>query len=136
MSKEEASYLAGLIDGEGTVTLTKREKNAQRTLTITIANTELDLLEYPVSIIGAGVITRKRVRNQKHKLSYAYRVTGRQALSILSQILPYLRSYKKERAKFALEKYIDVTPRNGRYSAELLEKKKEFDRKFLAILAK
>ena len=136
MSESEAAYLAGLIDGEGTVTLTRRERNAQRTLTITIANTERVLLEYSLSVIGAGVISSKRVQKMNHTPSFAYRITGRQALSVLQQIFPFLRSYKKERAEFALTEYINVTPRNGRYDQILLKKKWEFDNRFLRITAK
>lgn len=136
LSKTEASYLAGLVDGEGTVTLTKREKNAQRTLTITIANTERVLLEYSLNVIGAGVISSKRVQKINHAPSFVYKITGRQALSVLQQILPFLCSYKKERAEFALAEYINVTPRNGRYNQVLLKKKQAFNSRFLCITAK
>ena len=135
MSEPEAAYLAGLIDGEGTVTLTRREKTAQRTLTITIANTERNLLEYPMGIIGAGVISSKRTQKKHHTPSFVYRITGRQALSVLQKIVPYLRSYKKHRAEFVLAEYINVTPRNGRYGEDLLELKRVFDEKFFKITA-
>ncbi len=136
MSGLEAAYLAGLIDGEGTVTLTKREKNAQRAITITIANTERELLEYPMRVISAGIISSKRTQKIHHTPSFVYRITGRQALSVLQQIVPYLHSYKKQRAKFVLAEYINITPRNGRYNQDLLERKKIFDERFFQITAK
>ena len=136
MTEPEAAYLAGLIDGEGTVTLTRREKAAQRTITITIANTERDLLEYSMHIIGTGVISSKRTQKMHHIPSFGYRITGRQALSVLQQIVPYLHSYKKQRAEFALAEYLNVTPRNGRYSKDLLKRKSIFDERFLQITQK
>lgn len=42
---EVAAYIAGLIDGEGTVTLSRRHANENRQLVISIANTERGLLE-------------------------------------------------------------------------------------------
>jgi len=36
----DAAYMAGLIDGEGTVTLSRRHRNDQRQLVVSIANTE------------------------------------------------------------------------------------------------
>jgi len=45
LSKVDAAYIAGLIDGEGTVTLTRKHKNENRQLCISISNTEKNLLE-------------------------------------------------------------------------------------------
>jgi len=35
----DAAYIAGLIDGEGTITLTRKHRNGNRQLAITISNT-------------------------------------------------------------------------------------------------
>jgi len=71
-SNEEAAYLAGLIDGEGTVTLTQRDKQRQRTIVISIANTERQLLDYAKTVIGVGNISSKRVMNPNHTPSFSY----------------------------------------------------------------
>jgi len=42
----DAAYIAGLIDGEGTITLSKRHKNENRQLVISISNNEKDILDY------------------------------------------------------------------------------------------
>ncbi len=36
----EAAYIAGLIDGDGTVTLTRKHRNENRQLAVTISNTD------------------------------------------------------------------------------------------------
>ncbi|MET0015212.1 MAG: LAGLIDADG family homing endonuclease [Sedimenticola sp.] len=46
LSPTDAAYIAGLIDGEGTISLTHRHKNERRQLVISISNTELELLDY------------------------------------------------------------------------------------------
>ena len=45
MSQIDSAYIAGLIDGEGTVTLSCRHRSENRHLVISISNTELPLLE-------------------------------------------------------------------------------------------
>jgi hypothetical protein len=42
---EDAAYLAGLIDGEGTIALTRRHAGEERQLVLSISSTEIDLLD-------------------------------------------------------------------------------------------
>jgi hypothetical protein len=42
----EASYIAGIIDGEGSITLTRMHKGEHRRPCITIASTDKELLIY------------------------------------------------------------------------------------------
>lgn len=56
LSLEEAAYVAGLIDGEGSVSLTRRHRNDKRQLVVSISNTERNLLEYVKQVVGAGRI--------------------------------------------------------------------------------
>lgn len=135
LSKIDAAYIAGLIDGEDTVTLTRKHKNENRQLCISISSTELDLLDFVLTATGVGKITNKRARNSNHAHSYAYAIYNRQALALLEQILPYLKSYKLERASLILKVYLSVTPRNGKYNAEILARKKIFEDAVLSIKA-
>ena len=135
LSAIDAAYLAGLIDGEGTVTLCRKHKNENRQLAITISNTERQLLEFSLQAIGAGKITRKRTSEASHTPSFTYAIYNRQALAVLKQLLPYLRSYKLKRAKFIVDNYLELTPRNGKYSLELKQARKQFEIEFLNIKA-
>jgi len=135
LSAIDAAYLAGLIDGEGTVTLCRKHKNENRQLAITISNTERQLLEFSLQAIGAGKITRKRTSKASHTPSFTYAIYNRQALAVLKQLLPYLRSYKLKRAKFIVDNYLELTPRNGKYSLELKQARKQFEIEFLNIKA-
>jgi len=132
LSAVDAAYLAGFIDGEGTVTLTKKHKNENRQLAVTISNTERQILEFSLEVIGAGKITNKRTSQPHHSPSFTYAIYNRQALGLLEQIKPYLRSYKLKRAKLILDNYIALTPRNGKYSEDLLQKRKSFEKAVLA----
>jgi hypothetical protein len=129
----DAAYLAGLIDGEGTVTLTRLSRNRQRGLALTISSTELDILKHALTVIGAGKITNKKISKVHHIPSYTYQITNRQALDVLRQIGPYLRGYKAKRATLALQEYVRLTPRNGRYTVEQLKERDLFVQIFFSI---
>jgi hypothetical protein len=94
LKPEVASYIAGLIDGEGTVTLSRRHANEHRQLVVSIANTELPLLKFVLDQASTGKITRKRTVSNSHTPSYCYSISNRQAISLLQQIAPYLQSHK------------------------------------------
>ena len=133
LSVAECSYVAGIIDGEGSITLTVKQKGGTRHLTILVSSTDETLLKYLQKIIGAGKILTKRVYKPHHKPAYTYSISNRQALSILSQAAPYLRTYKLRRAQIVLAQYILVTPRNGKYNDELRKKREKFVESFFSV---
>jgi hypothetical protein len=46
LDPREAAYIAGLIDGEGTITLSREHRNENRRLVVSIASTERCLLDF------------------------------------------------------------------------------------------
>ena len=133
MSLESAAYIAGLVDGEGTITLCAEHRGDKREIVLSISNTDRALLEFVRDTVGAGHITSKRTYSERHTPSFAYKVTNRQALDVLSQIVDRLKTYRGKRAALALEQYLAVTPRNGKYSQAALRLKDNFEREFLAL---
>jgi LAGLIDADG-like domain len=129
----EAAYIAGLIDGEGTITLTREHRGENRRLVVSISSTERVLLEFVAIRCGCGKITNKRTSSDRHAPSFAYRITNRQALDLLREIYPFLVSYKRLRAELALADYARLTPRNGKYSAGQKRTRDIFERKLLSI---
>jgi hypothetical protein len=63
----DAAYIAGLIDGEGTVTLSRRHAKDRRQLVVSIANTEIRLLEFVLERVGAG---RLRGRERRPRITH------------------------------------------------------------------
>ena len=59
LTESDAAYIAGLVDGEGTVTLIRKHKNEHRQLSLSISSTELPLLDFVKSATGVGKITTK-----------------------------------------------------------------------------
>lgn len=128
-----AGYIAGLIDGEGTITLTRYHRNENRRLVVCISNNERPLLEFVLQVVGAGRITTKRPYKITHARSFAYVITNRQAFDLLVQVDPHLRSYKSARARLVLRDYIRLTPRNGKYARSEQARREEFEYELLAI---
>lgn len=84
----KAAYIAGLIDGEGTVTLSP---------------------------------------------SFAYAIYNRQALELLRQVCPHLKTYKSMRSSLILRDYPDLTPCNGKYTESQKIARKKFETAVLGI---
>ena len=131
----DAAYLAGLIDGEGTVALSRRHANESRQLVVSISSTELALVEWALHTTGVGKITRKRTVSALHAPGLTYCVANRQALDLLRQVEPYLRSYKRLRARLVLTSYLELTPRNGKYTKELADRRRRFEEAFARLKA-
>lgn len=133
LAQTDAAYIGGLVDGEGTVTLFRRHRSENRQLVISISNTERPLLEYVLDSVGAGKITGKRTYQSHHTPSYTYTISNRQALALLNQIFPYLKTYKAKRSNLILRDYIRQTPRNGHYTPEIKQARDDFEHNVMKI---
>ena len=133
MISTQAAYLAGLVDGDGSITLTRRHRNENRQLVLSISNTDFELLNWVNMLIGAGRVTKKRTYKEQHKQSGEYRIENRQALGLIRQLAPYLQTYKALRANLVLSDYVRLTPRNGFYTQDILRERDAFVEKFLAL---
>jgi intein/homing endonuclease len=129
----DAAYIAGLIDGDGTITLSNRHRNENRQLVVTISNNERKLLEYVADIAGVGTISKKKSYKENHHTNYTYKVSNRQAYHLLEKIIQFLKSHKKHRAAIVLDKYLELTPRNGKYSKKLEWERATFIKELFTI---
>ena len=132
MKETDAAYIAGIIDGEGSILLTKLSRNTHRAPVVSVPSTTIELLDYLKETIGHGKITRKTNYNkEKHKDCFTYILERNQAIDLLKEVSPYLIIHsKKKRANLILSKYKDLTPRNGRYTEAMLLEKEEFYKEF------
>ena len=76
LSCQDAAYIAGLIDGEGTIALTRRHRNENRQLEISISSMEFALLDFVLERVGTGRITRKKRYSSQHACSAAYVISN------------------------------------------------------------
>ncbi|WP_300384109.1 hypothetical protein [Clostridium sp.] len=135
MKDVEKAYIAGIIDGEGSIMLIKLHSNEFPSPCISIASTTLELLTYIKGVVCKGSIIKKKNYNTNlHKDSYSFSLKRNDAINLLEEIYPYLIiESKRKRAKLILEKYKSLTPRNGRYSDEMLKAKENFYNEFINI---
>lgn len=103
MTKTEAAYIAGLLDGEGTVSFYlrpagRKDENGRYRLygrlEVNIYNTNLEVLLWVARKTKLGKIftkTRKKDKKYKHyKTCYHWRTQSAGARAFLAEIRPYL----------------------------------------------
>lgn len=94
LTEEEASYLAGIIDGEGSLSIPvswRRKEYPGITISLSISNTNLELIEWIQEKLNLQTKYRKRVPQPGSKTTYSIQVSHRAHLKIvLSRILSYL----------------------------------------------
>ena len=100
----QAGYLAGLLDGEGSIIAMKRADGTTKSYKVHIANTYLPTLHWCVAITGVGSVgmQTKHPRQPHYLPCGAYKVHGTKAASLLRRLLPYLQ-IKREKAQRAIE---------------------------------
>jgi hypothetical protein len=112
ISELDKAYIAGFLDGEGTISLRwyegmqyNRHGNfrhvSHRLVDIQIVNTNLDVLRYIQSLYGGSIHSKKETR-ENHKPVFRWRISGpNNAYAFLQDIRPYLR-VKKAHVALAL----------------------------------
>lgn len=124
------AYIAGIIDGEGSILLSKDKKMKFRAPMVTVSSTTIELLEF-LKLHYGGVICSHKTYKEHHKPNWSWRLVYDRALELLSDVEPYLIvSEKRFRANHILSKYKFVTPRNGKYTPEMFLAKKQFEYTF------
>jgi hypothetical protein len=121
LKETEKAYLAGIVDGEGTVTLSRQHKNETPIPSVSVANNNLELLKRIKRLLG-GTIVFKKKRKKHHSDSYVWTIRFDKALQFLKEIRKYL-IVKKPQADLIILKYKSVTHRAGKYTPGMLKKK-------------
>jgi hypothetical protein len=129
----ELAYAAGLFDGEGSISLTRHRSNRWPSPQVAVASTDYEVLEWFRAHFG-GNIVMKQPRASSHSVSYDWRLTDRRALEFLKLIRPYLVIERKiRRIDLLLNDYLECTPRNGRYTKEMAERKQALIEAFFSL---
>lgn len=126
------AYTAGLIDGEGSIQLTRHSAKAKfRFPFVTMTSTTYQLCEFLKQTYG-GYICKKKTYSKKHKQAWHWNCQSQAAIDMLEKILPYMREPEKiRRASMILEEYPKLTVRNGKYSDTQRELKLQFEHRFM-----
>ena len=94
MTEAEAAYIAGLFDGEGTITYKKyKEKKTKGTydcwrISMEIAMTDRSVLVWLTEVLGCGTLNKKPRKNG-HKMQYRWRCVFRDAFHVCCILFPF-----------------------------------------------
>ncbi|MFC0268574.1 LAGLIDADG family homing endonuclease [Kushneria aurantia] len=133
----QISYLAGILDADGSISISKMKAGAQRTtapryvLTINVVNTSRELMEWLVEAFSGRYKVRRKAQGN-HRATYDWWFNNGKALPLLKTVEPYLL-IKKERVLLAIE-FLEgwVTIHGGRGSktpVEEVERREAFYQK-------
>lgn len=104
----EKGYICGMLDGEGTITITKhRQYNQKNTKPVqyrcffTISNTCKEALEKIKKMLGVGSVVKNHVNNTG-TINYIFRLSNhKDILEVLTAIIDFLY-IKQKQAKIAI----------------------------------
>ncbi len=139
--KEELAYLAGLIDGEGTISIGycyrnhKSGRKRYHKAIMSISNTDYRLIEWIKNLFG-GYVGVKKYEGKTYKTIYRWSIDGTNIDNILKSVSPYL-IIKREQAFLVLELRKTLILGNNQYGSritdELTEKRENFREKILKL---
>ena len=94
MTEAEAAYIAGLFDGEGTITY-KQYKEKKKNgiydcwrISMEIAMTDRSVLVWLTEVLGCGTLNKKPRKNG-HKMQYRWRCVFRDCFHVCCLLFPY-----------------------------------------------
>lgn len=95
LSKADAAYIAGFLDGEGSVLLYRRRDKAA--LRVVFANTNLEILEWIAEVANCGsIVVHVGTGSPMHKQGYLLQFNAEAAESLLRQVRPFLHIKVKQ----------------------------------------
>lgn len=100
LTETERSYLAGIIDGEGSISFSQSTAKGRAFLCVPklyISNTSEELCKWLTKKLSAVPLKRSRQKlNPKWRTVYVYRIVGYAMAPILEAVLPYLIIKRKQ----------------------------------------
>ena len=110
VTKEELAYLAGFIDGEGTISIVSGGKYMRPI--VAIANSDTTVLDFVNLHWSSNIYTRKGW-GEKAKQMHWVRVVNQNAIELINDLLPYLNQ-KLKQAKVVLKWYATIKNKKNR----------------------
>jgi intein-encoded DNA endonuclease-like protein len=132
-----AHYIAGFFDADGYITLAKHAKTQEKTPMVGFTNNVREILEKIQEFLyketgTKGYISLKRARRDTHNDSFDLKYQGILNCTKVLSVLPII--HPKKVARFALLPELQrLTPRNGKYRADVLQQRRELCQRFLEI---
>ena len=116
MKKTDLAYVAGIVDGDGSISLTRQYKRVYSyRVAVQVSNTNEWLLQWLRLAFGGNVhsFQDKGYLRWKHKAIHQWIITATGALDFLKLVYPYLR-LKKPQAEIAI-KFLEMRGQQKRW---------------------
>jgi hypothetical protein len=104
LSVADLAYLAGLLDGEGSICILKRVRNGRirHWLEISIGNTDYEVLEWVRDTFGGHLSSNAQTNTEHSHKVWRWRANTQEAAGILRDVTPYVR-IKRAQVALAIE---------------------------------
>lgn len=96
----DPAYVAGLIDGEGTILIYRVGDYYQ--LSVRVTNTDIGTLERMKSLFGGDIGTKKELVSKRTRPCWTWQIQGPKAAELLVELFPYF-IIKRAQVQLALE---------------------------------
>ncbi|MGB0887285.1 MAG: LAGLIDADG family homing endonuclease [Vicingaceae bacterium] len=128
------NYISGFFDADGSITLSNPGNSKYKTVFVSFHNNELSILESIKRFIEKetgvkGVIVKKKARLKKHNTAYDLKYDFLPKVITIINYLKIQHPKKIHRIKVA-KQLAKIVPRNGKYTNDLLVKRKELEEIF------
>lgn len=124
-SQIDLAYTAGIVDGEGCITIQKGEMS---TIICKVTNTNQSLVEWLKNEYG-GSVQKGFSKNKNAKPAYGWYIKSKKAAVFLYLLVPYLRM-KKEQAEICLElRRLSFDKECVEHCSELVARLKELNKR-------
>ncbi len=97
ISNEDLAYIAGFVDGEGTISILRYNRSGNRNRRmdwrafVGINNTNKEVLEWIRFTVGAGNINANHRKIEGYKTVWKYNLSGSNSILFSKMLLPYLK---------------------------------------------
>ncbi|PKR78051.1 hypothetical protein CEY16_09040 [Halalkalibacillus sediminis] len=110
----EAAYVAGIIDGEGTISFKNIDSKGKRNPVIAITSSDLKMLVFIQSLLSGSLSSKKMMISGQPTYIYTIEIKQKETIrEALSQIQQFLRAdHKKEEVERVLENFSSDSNRN------------------------
>ena len=118
----DKAYIAGLFDGEGTITYKKyKEKKKNGTydcwrISMEIAMTDKSVLVWLTEVLGCGTLNKKPRKNG-HKMQYRWRCVFRDAFHVCCLLFPFAH-VKLDKIQKVIGHYSTIKKKDNIYNLD------------------
>jgi hypothetical protein len=111
LNELEKAYLAGFLDGEGTISLRLRTQYGKQFFTpiVSLCSTDKDIIDWATAVIGYGSVQYKSKEKENNKACYWTRLRGINSIeTFILDVFPYIHMKRKKKLAVLMLEWITL----------------------------